>query len=185
MKMILVKYTWPDIRQDTVYLAGYTAGYRIPGLIYGRIPYTWPDIRQDTVYLAWYTAGYRIPGLVYGRIPYTWPDIRPDTVYLAWYTAGYRISCRLSVPSLIKSFPWWDFYDTFYCSQANMRVRSFYMVLILVCNLEHVAQAWSKKGHIGDKKNPISNCSKHRLLLTYAPISELPSNISTVESSMD
>ena len=60
-----------------------TAGYRIPGLIYGRIPYTWPDIRQDTVYLAWYTAGYRIPGLVYGRIPYTWPDIRPDTVYLA------------------------------------------------------------------------------------------------------
>ena len=59
------------------------------------------------------------------------------------------------------------------------------MVPIIVGNSEHAA-------HAGQQKNPICDCCrpnqmaethqiKQRLLLTCAPISELPSNIITIE----
>ena len=50
------------------------------------------------------------------------------------------------------------------------------MVLILADNLEHGAHAWRKIGFL-DTKKCLSQFKKHRLLLTCAPISELPSNI--------
>jgi len=66
-------------------------------------------------------------------------------------------------------------------------LKSLNMVLMVDGNSEHVAHAWRK---IGKRiKTPICNCSRsnkclkiksQRLFLTRAPISEIPSHISTI-----